>query len=555
MLNIDLVKDIISEIPYIKKIISLKKNNSFLEGKIEILFEGLDKPLEFEFKIYPQYPLKNYGFESIKFINSKLLKYSHVMGDGSICIHTACNKDIRQKLLIDFHSLKNWIEKYYLNNHKDRKYEHIIIHPHLINDKYYSYFFTDVDYKFKKGNFGEVKLSLLNIGNYKNKRINNYLVQSFSTKKEEYIECQWNESYKNKSSSNLGFYIFIEKHPAYYNKFAFQGFNELETYMSQSFLDLIHKFEIKNSDKSKGMIVPIFIGYNTIKAEIYWQVALLEVGKFPIKEDYILKNNILVPIKKLREQEIKWALTRDVSYKLFFGRGSLSTRITNAKVLIIGIGAIGSVIAKSLVKGGCKFVDIADYDIKEPTNVCRSEYTFIDGINDKVMELNKILTNHSPFVHINIFKKEYFEDIIKNYSTDLNGKDSFASILNKYDIIFDCSTDNDLMYLLNLLELKSDLINLSITNHAKDLVCAFYPNIYHFVDTQYRELLNNDLYDMYEPNGCWSPTFKASYIDIAFLAQMALKKINHFYEKNKAKSNFVIKTEKNNNFFVRVEEY
>jgi len=88
MLDIGVIKGVISKIPYIKKVISLKKDEFFIYGKIEILFEGLEKPLSFKFQIFPQYPLKSYDSESIRFINKDLLKYNHVMKDGSICIHT-----------------------------------------------------------------------------------------------------------------------------------------------------------------------------------------------------------------------------------------------------------------------------------------------------------------------------------------------------------------------------------------------------------------------------------------------------------------------------------
>lgn len=555
MLDISVVKGVISKIPYIKKFISFEEHNLFLYGKIEILFEGLEKPLDFEFQISPQYPLKSYDSESIKFINKNLLEYNHVMADGSICIHTSYNTNISQKLLIDFNSLKSWIKKYYINNDEDSKYEHIIVNTNLINDKYYSYIFTDVDYKFKNGDYGEVKLSLLSNGIYKEANITNYLVQGFSTQNGEKTECYWNEMYKKPPLANNGFYVFIENHPAEYNKFAFRKFDKLETYIPSAFLDLLHKFEKDNIEKCKDIIVPIFIGYTTVASEIHWQVALLEIGNFPIKEDYDKKNEIFVPIKRLTDQDIKWAITRNASYKYFFGRGTLDTKITNAKILVIGIGAIGSMIAKALVKGGCRFVDIADYDIKEPENICRSEYLFNTGITDKVYELQQILLANSPFVEINFFKKECFEEFIKIFSTDLRGREYFASKLNEYDIVFDCTTDDDLMYVLSLLELNCDLINLSVTNHAKDLVCAFYPNIYHFVNTQFGYLLDNDIDDLYEPIGCWSPTFKASYVDISLLVQMAMKQINLIYKKNKARNNFIIKTEDDNVFTIRIEEY
>ena len=111
------------------------------------------------------------------------------------------------------------------------------------------------------------------------------------------------------------------------------------------------------------------------------------------------------------------------------------------------------------------------------------------------------------------------------------------------------------MYVLNSLDLKCDLINLSITNNAEYLVCAFYPQIYHFVNTQFGELLNNDISDLYEPTGCWSPTFKASYNDISVLVQMAIKQINSIYEGKIGKSNFVIKTNNDKIFSARIEVY
>ena len=119
----------------------------------------------------------------------------------------------------------------------------------------------------------------------------------------------------------------------------------------------------------------------------------------------------------------------------------------------------------------------------------------------------------------------------------------FESFLNSYDIIFDCTTDNDLMYVLDQLSLNCDLINLSITNHARDLVCAFHPNIYHPVNLLFSEILKNKTDDLYEPTGCWSPTFKASYNDINMLASCAMNKINRIYSQKDQKSNFIISSE------------
>jgi molybdopterin/thiamine biosynthesis adenylyltransferase len=228
---------------------------------------------------------------------------------------------------------------------------------------------------------------------------------------------------------------------------------------------------------------------------------------------------------------------------------------TKKKILIIGIGAIGSMIAKTFVRGGCTKIDLADFDVKEPENVCRSEYLFNLGLNDKVDELSRILTAISPFVETTTVKKDYFQTIVKFFYKDKSARDLFISELNKYDIVMDCSTDDDLMYILDKLSIDCTLINMSITNKAKELVAGFHPNSYRFFKNQYNDILENDLDDLYNPTGCWSPTFKASYNEIDFLVQYAIKHINSVFAENKQKNNFVVKTKKQDAINYYIEEY
>jgi hypothetical protein len=519
------------------------------------MFNGLAKPLDFEFKISPQYPLKTHETESITFYNASLIELNHIMGDGSICLHNSHDINLKDKLIIDFNSLKTWIEKYFINKNKDLNYEHIIVSESLLDEKYSSYIFTNVDYEFKKGDYGGVKLSQLSNSQYKMKDIQNYLVQTFSISNE-IFECKWSKHYKEYSSNNIGLFYFLEEHPAKYNKFIFHNWKDFDKLLSTDFLNYLHQIDKRNTKKHKGEIIPIFIGYETVNSEIHWQVALLKIGNFPLIGEAEKLNNRKTGKwnSKLIDKNITWTLTRDSSYKYFFGRGSLDANITESKILIIGVGAIGSMIAKTLVRSGCRYINIVDYDIKEPENVCRSEYMFQFGLNDKVIELQQILSAISPFVEINILNNEYFESIIKTVHRESEGIEAFTSTLNKYDIVFDCTTDNDLMYILNSLELDCDLINLSITNHSQELVCAFYPNIYHFVITQFEAILKNDMQDLYEPTGCWSPTFKASYNDINLFVQFAIKHINNLFRLKKEKRNFVIQAN-NESLELKIKEY
>ena len=138
-------------------------------------------------------------------------------------------------------------------------------------------------------------------------------------------------------------------------------------------------------------------------------------------------------------------------------------------------------------------------------------------------------------------KKDFFTEHIK-YIDSFNEQDknSIQADLSNYDYIFDCSTDDDLMYILNNLEILPTILNLSINNHAKALVCGISPNLYRFVRHQFNLILKDNAQDLYNPTGCWNPTFKASYNDIAILVQFALKHINIMVKGNSLE-NFVVK--------------
>ena len=316
----------------------------------------------------------------------------------------------------------------------------------------------------------------------------------------------------------------------------------------------------KKNKKHKNTFLPIFFGYKTVENEIHWISTLVKINEIPTIGIPVIDSKS-VKLKgqwesKLINRKINWAITRNSSYKYLFGRGIFCDKITNARILIIGVGAIGSMVAKTLVKCGAKNISIVDYDVKEPENVCRSEYNFSNGLYDKTFELIKTLHENSPFVNVNFHNNnEYFESFIKALHKDKEAKKEYEKSLNQFDIVFNCSTDSDLMFLLDQLKLSTDLINLSITNHAKDLVCAFYPNIYNYVQNQFINILDNDVDDLYNPSGCWSPTFKASYNDISLLTQYALKEINRKYEENKPKDNFTLSINSGNNTYIKFTQY
>ncbi|ULT41566.1 hypothetical protein KRR40_44345 [Niabella defluvii] len=126
--------------------------------------------------------------------------------------------------------------------------------------------------------------------------------------------------------------------------------------------------------------------------------------------------------------------------------------------------------------------------------------------------------------------------------------------LDEFDIIIDCSTDNDIAFLLDSLGLHGDIYSLSITNHARELICASKHSLYNWLQNIFHQLKRDDD-DMYNPIGCWSPTFKASYNDIAVLVQFALHHINDCYKKNLPVRHFYLSTSEKDCFEIKLNQF
>lgn len=520
-------------------------------GKIKIPLETTSDTLTFDVKIYPEYPLKRMDTESIIFSNTDYLAFGHVMGDGSICRHTAHNIDLKKKIEIDINSLKRWIWRYYLNKENDNHYEHLILQPKDFKGNHFSFLFTEVDVVFTKHQFGFFEYSKINNGLYYDKIIFNNIIQEFRDSSGKKIaECKWSSTIKQLPNKDIGIYVFLDIPPAKYGKFLIANWKDLEDCVSQDVFTFLYGVQ-KNNLKLSGRPIPFLIGYRISDSEIHWQVAILEVGKFPIdsyKDEKLWKGRFI-------DDNIIWGVTRNCSYNYFFGRGKLTDSIVKSKILIVGLGAIGSMVAKTLTRCGCTNINIVDYDIKEPENVCRSEYSFLSGICNKVDDLSNELLLISPFVEVGIINLGMFHIDTKVSQGLTNDTNDSQRRLLQYDIVIDCSTDNDLLYVLNKLELKR-LITLSITNNAKELVCSVEPNSYNWVMNQFENVFGNELEDVYNPTGCWNPTFKASYNDISTLVQYAIKHINtKLKDESKTLRNFVLETNDEDIFSIKLKEF
>jgi len=133
--------------------------------------------------------------------------------------------------------------------------------------------------------------------------------------------------------------------------------------------------------------------------------------------------------RKLNKKEIE-KFSRQIILKNIGALGQ--KKILSSKVLIIGMGGLGSPAADFLVRSGVGTLGIVDHDIISLSNLHRqSLYDEKDINQSKVKIAKKKLNKINSKVRVNIFNfkldKTKFEKIIKNYEYIIDGTDNFKS--------------------------------------------------------------------------------------------------------------------------------
>lgn len=500
-------------------------------GTIEVICD-LKPNILFEVVINSNYPLKTGSLESISFLNCELKKYSHINPDGSVCFHTPTSPNLIYKLDNDIKALLEWVDNYYINEIVDDHFEYPF---YSIQDEKNVFLFCETAVIPSKGDFGFFYFSKNNTIGDKS----TYLIQGLKSHLQSIkISFLWNNFYRNFKNSFKGLYFISDKAPVLYRNFSFNEWTDFDGILTQDFLKFLNdsKKNIEKKDLIDGKYFVLLYGYPILGGKFNYETIKVDYYNVPAYKGELLAN------------KISWYKTVDSSYDVFFGRGKLHNSLTESKILILGVGAIGSNLAESLVRGGCKNVDLFDNDTKEIGNICRAKYNFINGENQKVDELLMTLISISPFVEIN----KYNYAVVPLNTDEL--RKIYLEIFDRYDYIFNCTASNDVNIIIDSLPIKSQLITISISNHAKDLVCVIgNENVFEENSKIYNEI-DQDLGDMFNPQGCWNPTFKASFHNINSLLNYSLSNIDYKLKKELPLKTFMLEVTEEENYTIKLKD-
>lgn len=160
-------------------------------------------------------------------------------------------------------------------------------------------------------------------------------------------------------------------------------------------------------------------------------------------------------IRKISSYPLHRLGTQVITKEMYFGRGAFSQLLSSKKIAIVGLGAIGSMVASSLAHCGASKIGLWDFDIVEPGNICRSSYTLGNMGESKVYALASVIKSINPFIKDLSINGYWRSDGVNNNefigtsfyaNVNYNSQEEAIKELDGYDLIIDCTGSNEMLH-------------------------------------------------------------------------------------------------------------
>lgn len=334
-------------------------------------------------------------------------------------------------------------------------------------------------------------------------------------------------------ASRIGLWLRVPRVPHIPPWQAPTTYGELIWVLSLMEIDLNHMLSGFARNIRDGTSHPLLIGFpipskvGSSNERYHWQGLLLPVlshgkpkGFSSTEKGYVLRDKAQVLTQATR---LLWVASRNWDPSEITARGRLSEGLAFKKILIIGVGALGSMISELLVREGCRRLVLVDYDRLQIGNVSRHILQLNDVRKMKASSVAARLRNVNPYVIITAIESRF-------PPTDSTDHASIADC----DVIVDCTADDTVLNQLSVFDWQSEKLffSISVGMQAKRLFLfsAHSPSFPHstFIDLV-RPLIKTEIQEYAgttlprEGMGCWHPIFPARADDLWLFASIAVK--------------------------------
>lgn len=219
-------------------------------------------------------------------------------------------------------------------------------------------------------------------------------------------------------------------------------------------------------------------------------------------------------------------------------RGRLSLPLRDARIAILGVGALGSCLAEQLVRAGLANIALLDGDSVAAGNVCRHAATLAEVGKTKVRAVAHRLFQISPAVQV--------IEIDRNLGSD---EHAIVETLEPYDLVVDCTASDDALALLaggwwaiprvfasfSMGFGARRLFSFGVTGHAFPQQ-RFAADVAPWLQDEAATWADGE--ELLEGAGCWSPLFPARHDDVEMAAAVCVKEVEALVSQRPRKPRF-----------------
>ncbi len=414
--------------------------------------------------------------------------------------------------------------------------------------------FSETDETFRKWSVSTQKLGTFT---FKPLKLNGALavVTSFKySDGEAILTSRWGSAITDDSAlEQSGLWLRFEKVPVFNPWHAPNTWDELRQLCKEE-----HAFDLDTEMRQRitvlrqnptrllaiGFPIPSVVGQNAVR--FHWQAIEVpklcdgrsQVNGFPKNERGFWGHDRAVALQGSRPLE--WLASQNWAADQLRARGALPNAVAERSFLLIGAGAVGSMVADILVRSGVHRVSVIDFDLFNAGNLGRHTLTLSEVGGNKAEQLAKQLNRSSPNVHV-----EAISDMFPPRT------DAGQKAVSSCDVMIDCTADDEVLWHLSKSQWPSPkwIFSVSTGLGAKRLFLFCSHPLVFPVDA-FRFAIEPWLMDELhsydreglprEGIGCWHPIFPARIDDLWMLAGLAVKEFTRRVENDVQETELVV---------------
>jgi hypothetical protein len=246
---------------------------------------------------------------------------------------------------------------------------------------------------------------------------------------------------------------------------------------------------------------------------------------------------------------LEYILTENWHPERMQARGRLEQPLRDSRIALIGCGALGSVLAELLVRGGVADILLIDHELLTVGNLVRHTLDGHDIGKNKANALAQRLGTTAPFSSIRPYAKQ-----LPTLKMDIE------ELLDDREVVIDCTGADQVIQSLGLgwWSFTRLFISASVGYEARRTF-LFLHRGHSFPQNTFREklaplleeerVLWSERGEILEGAGCWSPLFPARFDDLLLAASSCVKVIEGFAAEGSVESRLIVFEQTSDNGF------